>query len=126
MAAARIAGTGSSGTWGSSLTCGEFAAVRSAGFEPVGQVFGAAVFAAGAASESRCPAAGGSAGGGGPGGAAGPGEREGGGGGGGGGGVFRAGGGAVAGGAQTPPPRGPRGVPPLGGARGGRRAVVAG
>src|SRR5580693_4009127 len=67
MAAARIAGTGSSGTWGSSLTCGEFAAVRSAGFEPVGQVFGAAVFAAGAASESSCPAAGGSAGGGVPG-----------------------------------------------------------
>jgi uncharacterized protein YbjQ (UPF0145 family) len=52
----------SSGTWGSSLTSGEFAAIRSAGFEPVGQVFGAAVFAAGAASGSCCPAAGGPAG----------------------------------------------------------------
>jgi uncharacterized protein YbjQ (UPF0145 family) len=48
-----------SGPWGSSLTCGEFAAIRSVGFEPVGQVFGAAVFAAGSASGSSCPAAGG-------------------------------------------------------------------
>ena len=70
MAGARIAGIGSSGTWGSSLTCGEFAAVRSAGFEPVGQVFGAAVYAAGAASGPGCPAAGGSADSGMPGGAA--------------------------------------------------------
>jgi uncharacterized protein YbjQ (UPF0145 family) len=53
----------SSGTWGSSLTSGEFAAIRSAGFEPVGQVFGAAVYAAGSASGSSCPAADGSAGG---------------------------------------------------------------
>ena len=70
MAGARIAGIRSSGTWGSSLTCGEFAAVRSAGFEPVGQVFGAAVYAAGAASGPSCPATGGSAGGGTPGGSA--------------------------------------------------------
>ena len=70
MTGARIAGIESSGMWGSSLTCGEFAAVRSAGFEPVGQVFGAAVYAAGAASGSSCPAAGGSAGGGMPGGPA--------------------------------------------------------
>ncbi|MFY9672138.1 MAG: heavy metal-binding domain-containing protein [Trebonia sp.] len=70
VAGARIAGIRSSGTWGSSLTCGEFAAVRSAGFEPVGQVFGAAVYAAGAASGPSCPAAGGSAGGGTPGGSA--------------------------------------------------------
>ena len=56
-----------SGTWGSSLTSGEFAAIRSVGFEPVGQVFGAAVYAAGAASGSCCPAAGGSLGGGLPG-----------------------------------------------------------
>jgi uncharacterized protein YbjQ (UPF0145 family) len=63
VAAARIAGIGSSGMWGSSLTCGEFAAVRSAGFEPVGQVFGAAVYAAGAASGPGCSAAGESAGG---------------------------------------------------------------
>jgi uncharacterized protein YbjQ (UPF0145 family) len=57
----------SSGTWGSALTSGEFAAIRSVGFEPVGQVFGAAVYAAGAASGSYCPAAAGSAGGGRPG-----------------------------------------------------------
>jgi uncharacterized protein YbjQ (UPF0145 family) len=50
----------SSGAWGSSLTSGEFAAIRSAGFEPVGQVFGATVYAAGASSGSSCPAAGGS------------------------------------------------------------------
>jgi uncharacterized protein YbjQ (UPF0145 family) len=67
VAKARIAGIRSSGTWGSSLACGEFAALLSAGFEPVGQVFGAAVYAAGAASGSSCPAAGGSAGGGMPG-----------------------------------------------------------
>jgi uncharacterized protein YbjQ (UPF0145 family) len=70
VAGARIAGIRASGTWGSSLTCGEFAAVRSAGFEPVGQVFGAAVYAAGAASGPSCPATGGSAGGGTPGGSA--------------------------------------------------------
>jgi uncharacterized protein YbjQ (UPF0145 family) len=55
-----MTGIRSGGTWGSSLTSGEFAAIRSAGFEPVGQVFGAAVYAAGAASGSYCPAAGGS------------------------------------------------------------------
>ena len=33
--------------WGSALTADEFAAVRGAGFEPVGQVFGAAVYDAG-------------------------------------------------------------------------------
>jgi uncharacterized protein YbjQ (UPF0145 family) len=32
------------GTWGSALTSDEFAAIRGAGFEPVGQVFGAAVY----------------------------------------------------------------------------------
>jgi uncharacterized protein YbjQ (UPF0145 family) len=61
VAQARVAGIQSSATWGSSLTSGEFAALGSAGFEPVGQVFGAAVYAAGAASGSSCPAAGGSA-----------------------------------------------------------------
>ena len=45
-----------SGTWSSALTSGEFAAIRSAGFEPVGQVFGAAVYEAGAASGPSCPA----------------------------------------------------------------------
>jgi hypothetical protein len=37
------------------LTCQELAAVGSVGFAPVGQVFGAAVYAAGSASGSRCP-----------------------------------------------------------------------
>ena len=39
----RAAGTWPGGTWGSALTCREFTAVRGVGFEPVGQVFGAAV-----------------------------------------------------------------------------------
>jgi uncharacterized protein YbjQ (UPF0145 family) len=47
----------SSGTWGSALTADEFAAVRAAGFEPVGQVFGAAVFSAGSATGYGCPGA---------------------------------------------------------------------
>ena len=46
------------GTWGSSLTSGEFAAIRAAGFEPVGQVFGAAVFAAGSFTGADCPGTG--------------------------------------------------------------------
>jgi uncharacterized protein YbjQ (UPF0145 family) len=33
-----------SGTWGSALSTDEFAAIRGAGFEPVGQVLGAAVY----------------------------------------------------------------------------------
>ena len=45
----------SSGTWGSALTTDEFAAIRSAGFEPVGQVLGAAAYAAGSASGYSCP-----------------------------------------------------------------------
>ena len=45
----------SSGTWGSALTTDEFAAIRSAGFEPVGQVLGAAVYGAGSASGYTCP-----------------------------------------------------------------------
>jgi hypothetical protein len=32
--------SGTRGFWGSTLTADEFAAVRSVGFEPVGQVFG--------------------------------------------------------------------------------------
>jgi hypothetical protein len=31
------------GAWGSTLRVGDFAAIRSVGFEPVGQAFGAAV-----------------------------------------------------------------------------------
>jgi uncharacterized protein YbjQ (UPF0145 family) len=44
-----------SGTWGSALTSDEFAAVRGVGFEPVGQVFGAAVYSVGHEGY-RCPA----------------------------------------------------------------------
>ena len=44
-----------SGTWGSALSADEFAAIRSVGFEPAGQVFGAAVYDAGAASGYSCP-----------------------------------------------------------------------
>ena len=33
-----------SGTWGSALTSDEFASIRSVGFQPVGQVLGAAVY----------------------------------------------------------------------------------
>jgi uncharacterized protein YbjQ (UPF0145 family) len=52
---ARVQEIRSSGTWGSALTADEFAAVRSAGFEPVGQVFGASVYNAGSASGYSCP-----------------------------------------------------------------------
>lgn len=64
-AAEEAAATGarSEGAWGSVLACQEFAAVRSAGFAPVGQVFGAAVYAAAAASGSSCPGAAGALGG---------------------------------------------------------------
>jgi uncharacterized protein YbjQ (UPF0145 family) len=54
VAAARMAQIRSSGTWGSALTSDEFAAIRSVGFEPVGQVFGAAVYSVGHAGYS-CP-----------------------------------------------------------------------
>jgi uncharacterized protein YbjQ (UPF0145 family) len=54
-AAARLAGMRASGTWGSSLTSGEFAAIRSVGFEPVGQVFGAAVFGVAYGEGYSCP-----------------------------------------------------------------------
>jgi len=56
----------SSGTWGSALTADEFAAIRGAGFEPVGLVFGAAVYGAGSASGYGCPGAPGSSGDGSP------------------------------------------------------------
>jgi uncharacterized protein YbjQ (UPF0145 family) len=54
VAEARMAALRSSGTWGSALSAGEFAAIRGVGFEPVGQVFGAAVYDAGAASGYSC------------------------------------------------------------------------
>src|SRR5439155_6392398 len=56
------AGTWPGGTWESALTCQEFAAVRGVGFEPVGQVFGAAAYAAGYARGYSCPGAWGSSG----------------------------------------------------------------
>ena len=52
-----------SGTWGSALTSDEFAAIRSAGFEPVGQVLGAAVYNIGYTGAYNCPGAWGSWGG---------------------------------------------------------------
>jgi uncharacterized protein YbjQ (UPF0145 family) len=62
VAEARIAEVRSSGTWGSALTVAEFAAIRSVGFEPVGQVFGAAVYSAGSTSGYSCPGGSGSSG----------------------------------------------------------------
>jgi uncharacterized protein YbjQ (UPF0145 family) len=47
--------SGTRGFWGSTLTADEFAAVRSVGFEPVGQVFGAAVYGVGPLGYT-CPA----------------------------------------------------------------------
>jgi uncharacterized protein YbjQ (UPF0145 family) len=55
VAEARMAELRSSGTWGSALSTDEFAAIRSVGFEPVGQVFGAAVYSAGSTSGYSCP-----------------------------------------------------------------------
>src|ERR1700684_3997025 len=49
-----------SGTWGSSLSSDEFAAIRSVGFEPVGQVLGAAVYNIGYTGGYNCPGAWGS------------------------------------------------------------------
>jgi uncharacterized protein YbjQ (UPF0145 family) len=66
VAEARMAALRSGGTWGSALTAGEFAAIRTAGFEPVGQVFGAAVYGAGSAAGYGCPGVPGSSGGGSP------------------------------------------------------------
>jgi len=49
-----------SGTWGSALTSDEFAAIRSVGFEPVGQVLGACVYNIGYTGGYNCPGAWGS------------------------------------------------------------------
>jgi uncharacterized protein YbjQ (UPF0145 family) len=43
------------GTWGSALTADEFAAIRSVGFEPAGQVLGAAVYNLGYTGGYNCP-----------------------------------------------------------------------
>ena len=47
--------TGRGATWGSVLSADEFAAVRSVGFEPVGLVFGAAVYPLFATAAVSCP-----------------------------------------------------------------------
>jgi uncharacterized protein YbjQ (UPF0145 family) len=44
-----------SGTWGSALTADEFTAIKSTGFEPVGQVLGAAVYNLGYTGGYGCP-----------------------------------------------------------------------
>jgi uncharacterized protein YbjQ (UPF0145 family) len=56
-ARARLAEIRQSGTWGSALSSDEFAAIRSAGFEPVGQVLGAAVYNIGFTGGYNCPGA---------------------------------------------------------------------
>ncbi len=55
LAAARLDGIRESGTWGSALTTAEFAAIKSAGFDPVGQVLGAAVYNLGYRGGYGCP-----------------------------------------------------------------------
>ena len=57
MSAEAEASARSGGTWGSTLSCQEIAAIGGVGFAPVGQVFGAAVYAAGSASGAACPGA---------------------------------------------------------------------
>ena len=59
-AQARLAEIRESGTWGSSLTPEEFAVIRSAGFDAVGQVLGAAVYNVGYTGGYGCPGAWGS------------------------------------------------------------------
>jgi uncharacterized protein YbjQ (UPF0145 family) len=57
VAEARMAEIRRSGTWGSSLSTSEFAAIRSTGFEPAGQVLGAAVYNVGYTGGFGCPGA---------------------------------------------------------------------
>jgi hypothetical protein len=45
----------SDGAWDSALRAGDFAAIRSVGFEPVGQVFGAAVYYLSTVLGAGCP-----------------------------------------------------------------------
>jgi uncharacterized protein YbjQ (UPF0145 family) len=56
-AESRLAEIRRSGTWGSALTADEFTAIKSAGFEPVGQVLGAAVYNIGFTGGYACPGA---------------------------------------------------------------------
>ena len=60
VAEARMQEIRASGTWGSALTSDEFAGIRSVGFEPVGQVLGAAVYNVGYTGGYNCPGAWGS------------------------------------------------------------------
>jgi uncharacterized protein YbjQ (UPF0145 family) len=60
VAEARIEEIRRSGTWGSAVTSDEFAAIRSVGFETVGQVLGAAVYNIGYTGGYGCPGAWGS------------------------------------------------------------------
>jgi uncharacterized protein YbjQ (UPF0145 family) len=54
-AQARLADMTAHRSWGSSLEVAEFAAISRVGFEPVGQVLGAAVFNVGDAGDEECP-----------------------------------------------------------------------
>ena len=56
-AESRIAEIRRSGTWGSALSADEFTAIRAVGFEPVGQVLGAAVYNIGYTGGWACPGA---------------------------------------------------------------------
>jgi uncharacterized protein YbjQ (UPF0145 family) len=56
-AESRIAEIRRSGTWSSALSADEFTAIRSVGFEPVGQVLGAAVYNIGYTGGWACPGA---------------------------------------------------------------------
>ena len=54
-AQARLADTQAGGSWGSSLSVSEFAAISKVGFRPAGQVLGAAVYNIGDAGDEDCP-----------------------------------------------------------------------
>ena len=54
-AQARLDEIKASGTWGSALSTHEFAAIKSVGFDPVGQVLGAAVYNMGYTGGYGCP-----------------------------------------------------------------------
>jgi uncharacterized protein YbjQ (UPF0145 family) len=56
-AEARMAEIRRSGTWGSALSADEFTAIKAVGFEPVGQVLGAAVYNIGYTGGFACPGA---------------------------------------------------------------------
>jgi uncharacterized protein YbjQ (UPF0145 family) len=56
-AESRLAEIRRSGTWGSALSADEFTAIRAVGFEPVGQVLGAAVYNIGYTGGWGCPGA---------------------------------------------------------------------